>query len=54
MDHDRGLAIGFLEKSIFGRNISKVVSLGLQGFESGMPWKFSNRATAKAPNKFWT
>lgn len=54
MDHDRGLAIGFLENSIFGRNMSKMVSLDLQGFESGMPRKLSNRAAAKASDEFWT
>lgn len=35
MDHDRGLALVSL--SVFGRNISKMVSFGLQGAESGRP-----------------
>lgn len=36
LDHDRGLAIGFLESSVFGNYISKVYS-GTQEVESGMP-----------------
>ena len=49
--------IGFLENSIFGRNMSEVVSFDLQGFESGMPdSKLSNKTTSEsmASNKFLT
>lgn len=57
MDHDRCLALGFLESSIFSRNMSEVVSFDLQRCESGMPivTLIILRTTSKnmASNKFW-
>lgn len=57
MDHDRGLALGFLESSIFSRNMNEVVSFDLQRCESGMPivTLIIHTTTSKnmASNKFW-
>ena len=42
VDHDRALAIGSFESSIFGQNISKMISFNFQGVDPTVPRDLDN------------
>ena len=46
-DHDRGLAIDFLDSRVLGGIISEMVSFGLQDVESRRPRDFNNSKSSQ-------